>query len=87
MGVSESIREAIPIARIKGSHECPCREGRRVVVFALALTDRVAIAVQEGAQYRAGTKEEVEQAGYSYQGHVMVTISDEMVSCAMVLVT
>lgn len=84
MPVAGAIREAVPLARIKGSHESSCGDSCVVIVQALAMDGRFSILVREGrSAYRQATPREVGDAGFTYEGTVAVHVGDTLISAAM----
>ena len=85
MNVSDAVRKAIPIARIKEKHSITTDDGVVVEAAALSIPDQFSVLLLADSAYlRAASKEEIELAGYSYEGSCKVTLGSTLASAARV---
>lgn len=79
MDVIAAIREAVPLARIKGSATTPADDGVRVEVTELAHSAGFVIVVWDSdGVSRPATRDEVERAGFPYRGDVLTGADAQM---------
>lgn len=78
MDVIAAIREAVPLARIKGSATTPADDGAKVEVTELAQSAGFVIVVWDShGVSRPATRDEVESAGFPYRGDVLTGADGE----------
>ncbi|MBU4556292.1 MAG: hypothetical protein KJ747_05420 [Actinobacteria bacterium] len=83
MDIVEAIKEALPLARIRGSQESASDDGSTVVAQELdgATGFAVAILIPDGS-YRPATRAELESAGFPYRSTIDTMLSGRSISCA-----
>lgn len=83
MNIIEAIRDALPLARIRGSQQSACDDGCAVMVQELDDGTGFAIAVRAtDGSCRPATPAELESAGFPYRSTIETVISGQLTVCA-----